>query len=796
MNNQLLWEQECLEKGRQRYFDLQDKKREKGNELTDATSFILKDRLELIGKLLKDDCRAGACGRNATYNKLVRQVAGDEEDYLKVGYIGLKYLLAKLSQGKKVKVTGFVAKLGSRLEAELKSSMFEAEYPAYFHTVMQSFEDQGVTSAVHKQKTMMKKFNDFDLEWNDWTTNMKVHVGTRVLRNMLKGLDDLIFTQKILINGKTDFFIDTTVAFDEWVAEFEKERGLLLPLLLPLKEPPIPWDDNPVGGYYTPKLKIPFIKVRGKDAKAFVSQHNPLQHKKAVNRMQRTEWQINKQVLEVQERVFQRNLGIGIPNKESIAMTPFPEHLANVRKEDLSEPQKEEIVAWKVLRKTQFEKERQRKGQVLGFRQGHLLAQDLRDWDKFYFAYNCDFRGRIYCATSGLSPQGSDAAKGLLRFAKAVRLGHDGIKWLAIHGANVFGEDKLPYEGRVHWVKDNEPLIRAIVEDPISNTQWSEADKPYQFLAFCFEWAESDYGRNPNALGHLPVGLDGSCNGLQHFSAMLRDEVGAKATNLIDCDVPEDIYGEVADVTTEKLKVLAESGVAFAKIWLQVGVDRKCAKRPVMTLPYGATQQSARQYIFEYVVENWSKFNMDEKHQWEMAKYLTPILWSAIGEVVIAARSAMDWLQKNTGTGFCAWRTILGFPVFQHYKTDNIVVVETHLEGRVQLRVPDLDVGKPYRAGQRNGVAPNFIHSIDSSHMVLTINSLDLHSYAMIHDDFGTHAGNTAQLFKAIRKSFRHMYSKTDPLKHWATQVGADSSQLRRGAYNIEDITNAKFFFG
>lgn len=796
MQNQLEWEKECLRRGQQKYFDLQDKTRDKGNELTDATSFILKDRLELIGAYLKDDCKKGARGRNASYNKLIRQIAGDEEDYLKVGYVGLKYLLSKVAQSKKIKVSNFVAKLGSRLEAELKCQMFQAEYPAYFHTVMKSFDDQGVTSQEHMQKALMKKFADFDLAWSNWTVQMKTHVGTRVLRNMLRGMDDLIYTVKTLNQGKTDFYIDTTVAFDEWVAEFEKERGLLLPLLLPLKEPPIPWDKEYMGGYHTPRLKIPFIKVRGKDAKEFVSQHNPLQHRKAVNKLQRTEWQINSKVLEVQEQVFQQSLGLGIPKQRPIEMTPFPDHLKSVAKEELTASQKAEIVAWKALRKSQYDIERQRKGQVLGFRQGHLLAQELRDWDKFYFAYNCDFRGRIYCATTGLSPQGADYAKGLLRFAKGVRLGRNGIKWLAIHGANVFGEDKLSYEGRVQWVKDNESLIRAIVEDPISNTMWSEADKPYQFLAFCFEWAESDYGRNPNTIGHLPIGLDGSCNGLQHFSAMLRDEVGAKATNLLNCETPEDIYGEVAQVTTDKLKGLAESGDAYAKIWLQVGINRKCAKRPVMTLPYGATQQSARQYIFEYVTDNWAEFNMDDSKKWEMAKYLAPILWSAIGEVVIAARAAMDWLQKNVGKGYCGWRTIIGFPIYQHYRKDNMVPVKTMLNGTVYLHVPDTDKGTPYLARQRNGVAPNFVHSIDSTHMVLTINAISLHSYAMIHDDFGTHAGNTEQLFHTIRKTFKYMYSKTDPLKHWAEQVGADSSELRRGAYNIEDITNAQYFFG
>ena len=39
--------------------------------------------------------------------------------------------------------------------------------------------------------------------------------------------------------------------------------------------------------------------------------------------------------------------------------------------------------------------------------------------------------------------------------------------------------------------------------------------------------------------------MDGSCNGLQNFSAMLRDEVGGKAVNLIPSDKPQDVYMEV-----------------------------------------------------------------------------------------------------------------------------------------------------------------------------------------------------------------------------------------------------------
>ena len=800
LKEQLLWEQECLNRGSEAYFSRQDKTREQGNELTDATKYVLRDRIHEIADAIREDCKNGQRGKNAAYNKLVRHAAGEVDgqdgDYMKVAYIGLQYLLVYLGRGKKVKVSKFVGVLGSKMEAELKCRMFEAEMPAYFNTVMKSFKEQGVTSAIHMQKVMMKKFSDFDLQWTDWTTPSKAQVGARVFRNILACMGDLIFLQKKLINLKTDFFIDTTVAFDDWMGEFERERGLLLPMSLPLKVPPVPWENQNSGGYYSPHMKLPFVKSRGKDARAYIEAANPEMHRKAVNKLQRTAWEVNKDVLKVQEEIFRRNLRIGMPSSQPIVMTPFPEHLVDIDKQDYTPDEKLEVLNWKTLRKRQYDEERKRKGKVISFRQSHLLAKELAGWDEFYFAYNCDFRGRIYCATSGLSPQGADDGKGLLRFKKSVKLGKEGIKWLAVQGANTFGEDKLSYEDRHAWVVENKVLIESIVNDPISNRQWGKADKPYQFLAFCFEWAACDYGNNPEYKGHLAVGLDGSCNGLQHFSAMLRDEVGAKATNLVNSEKPEDIYGDVAKVTTEKLKVMANLGNAYAKIWLQVGIDRKIAKKPVMTLPYGATQQSARASIYEFAVENWSKFNMDSKHQWELAKFLTPIMWAAIGEVVIAARAAMTWLQKNVGDNYCNWKTIIGFPVYQHYRIENLVVVSTQLEGKVQLRCPDHSLGVSYKTGQRNGIAPNFVHSIDSTHMVLTINACDLHSYAMIHDDFGTHAGNTGILFNTIRKTFRHLYANTDPLRHWAKQVGVSTAGLPRGTYDIEEILNAKYFFG
>ena len=67
----------------------------------------------------------------------------------------------------------------------------------------------------------------------------------------------------------------------------------------------------------------------------------------------------------------------------------------------------------------------------------------------------------------------------------------------------------------------------------------------------------------------------------------------------------------------------------------------------------------------------------------------------------------------------------------------------------------------------------------------------------MIHDDYGTHAGNTQHLFDTIRTSFHKLYTEHNPLEEWAEQVDADISKIPSyGNYDIDQILKADYFFG
>lgn len=47
-------------------------------------------------------------------------------------------------------------------------------------------------------------------------------------------------------------------------------------------------------------------------------------------------------------------------------------------------------------------------------------------------------------------------------------------------------------------------------------------------------------------ISHLPIYQDGSCNGLQHYAALGRDQEGGKEVNLVPAEKPSDVYSSVA----------------------------------------------------------------------------------------------------------------------------------------------------------------------------------------------------------------------------------------------------------
>lgn len=645
-------------------------------------------------------------------------------------------------------------------------------------------------------------------EWVSWTQEQKRLLGEKLLHLVIDvtGLVEIV-KKDYAVKRKANIFttayiLSPTQKCMEWINDRNSKISLLSPVFLPTIIKPKPWTGAWGGGYYTfANRRLSLVKTRNKQYLDDLDSHLQCggadEVLDAINAMQNTGWRVNTKVLDVLTQVWESSGGsevAGLPPRDPVSLPRCPicgvdiEGSAKARhKHECLEADQEAKAQWK----SQAAQVRERNIKLLSQRiqvaRMLWLAEKYRDERAFYFPYQLDFRGRVYTMTSHLTPQGTDASKGLLQFAQGKPLGTDtAVTWLAIHGANTWGNDKVSFEERRQWVEDNTDRILAVAADPLGERWWQDADSPFCFLAFCFEWAGYK-AQGLTYVSHLPIAMDGSCNGLQIFSLMLRDEIGGKATNLLPCERPQDIYGIVATKVTEKLKGLVSTGQdVFSKsttnddgspkllyneaeqahAWLELGLDRKATKRQVMVLPYGGTQQSCREYTEEYL-----RGRIDKGAKWSLpifasSLFLSKLIWDAIGETVVAARDAMSFLQKVasivSSEGMpVIWTSPTGFPIRQEYRDTASRRVSTKLGDRILKLSLTEEQDTISTRRQQSGVSPNYVHSLDASALQRTVcraMKAGITNFAMIHDSYGTHAADTALLARILREVFVGMF--------------------------------------
>ena len=165
----------------------------------------------------------------------------------------------------------------------------------------------------------------------------------------------------------------------------------------------------------------------------------------------------------------------------------------------------------------------------------------------FHHKVTLDFRSRCNLSTRYFNHQGADAAKGMLEFWHGKALGLRGEWELYVHTSNVFGFDKAKRNKRRKWTSEHLEQIIECAADPMANTWWKKADKPFTFLRACLEIAALEAHKDQGYLArhyvsHIWVDIDATCSGLQLIAGMIRDETLGRYVNLVPCDTIGDIY--------------------------------------------------------------------------------------------------------------------------------------------------------------------------------------------------------------------------------------------------------------
>ena len=658
----------------------------------------------------------------------------------------------------------------------------------------------------------------------NWSTQDMNVLGAKIIEMLIAGSDFYILVDK-RIDTKTIKCLEV----GEWFAQaWQKQEAKLISNAvkhLPTIIPPRHWSSPYDGGYYGAScLQTQLIRLNvlgGTEAvKTYTSKLAMVDLGNiyaALNAMQDTPFRINKDILHTLKEIYASGgvLG-GVPRTEPFEKLPrLPE---DATKEEIKEHKKKAVGIYK--------QEEARKSKALRCLVAIKTAERFKDYEAIYFPWNVDYRGRCYPIPTALSPQGDDIQKALLLFADGTPLASDeDTKWLKIHGANLAGNDKISFKERIAWVESHETDIVNSAEDPLGYRWWyevSKGDYPMEFLAFCFEYRKlltyiEKYGNAKGFVSNLPLAFDGTCSGLQHFSALLRDEVGGQAVNLMPSDTVQDIYSIVANKVNKLLlkdalegtedsfktnkegefmldregkpqvqygdKTLAQNWVTFNRIKFgQDGITRKVCKRSVMTLAYGSKQYGFKENLLADIIHPYVLDHPEDNpflSPNQAAIYMAKLIWDSVKTTVIKAVEGMEWLQKVADlichdNHVVTWNTPNGFPVQQNYMKMKQETIQLRFnKARVrfynQRETDDVD-----NRAQRNGIAPNFIHSMDACHLQRVVNAMKQlgdDNFMMIHDSFGTDCAHAGLLYKVIRQEFVNLYKDQNHLANFLESV-------------------------
>jgi len=670
-----------------------------------------------------------------------------------------------------------------------------------------------------KKKRVRRKFVQELFKTGDWKPKARLLAGHWGIERLLEFLPNVFIVdvdQDTIREKDTapEKILLLTEAAREYAARNVAELIRKNPVWLPTTKAPANWQAWNKGGTVDPNLagSLTIVSNRSRETARIVqkaiSDGTMKPTVDALNALQRVPWTINKAILDVLIWAYENNIKVEglppindqrLPDKGSLgAMTDAEAKVWKSQAAKIKERNRA-FMSQRVLAKIDFET-------------AELMAQH----DRFWTPMNMDWRGRVYGVPS-FNFQRDDRVRALFLFADGQPIGEEGLKWLKVHVANRGDFKKVsrkPFDARIKWTDENQERIERVANDPHSDLWWTEADKPFQFLAACIELSGA-LAEGPTFVSRLPISFDGSCNGLQHLSAMMRDEETAKLVNLLPAKEPQDIYSAAAEkvVALVDLDVCEkEKNLKLAKLWrtyMETKDTRKVVKQGVMTYVYGSTPHGIAEEL-----RKRKDLPFEKNKDITATRYLAQHIRSTIQGMVKRPTAAMYFLQDLAGLmadneTYIQWTTPSGFPWANRYYKQKEERVRLFLHNqvfRIKLTTgeeePEID-----KTRAKNGAAPNFVHACDAAHLLHTVNAAvaeGITSIAAVHDSFGCLPSHAERFRRIIREEFVRMYEEHDVLneilecaREELTQPDKrmPSAPPLRGTFDIKKVLDAEFAF-
>jgi Autographiviridae RNA polymerase len=541
----------------------------------------------------------------------------------------------------------------------------------------------------------------------EWSEEQAFRVGNWLIDCCLRALPEIFVERR---GPRGEVIIDIAEQAKELADQLTKILIGCNPVLVPSISPPKPWTDWRDGGYHDERARASVTFVKGKAAR-------------------------NKDTEQAFQAAFRNgSMKQHVDAVNSLQSVPYR----------INKPVLEALRRYGPRTKS-----------------GHDLLQLERDIaiadrlnGAFYIPLNTDFRGRIY-PIPYFNYQRDDSIRALFLLDQGEPITERGLERLKDYVASRWGLDKAILPTRRQWCDDNRDLIEKTAG--LESEDWLNADKPFAFLAACIELVEAAKV-GPGYITRLPLAYDGNCNGLMHFCALTRqDPLGMMA----ECATAETTIDPYEFIAGKAQSVLEEH-------WPQLQVNRGFVKSPTQTFFYGVSKIGMARQLREVLKDRGIKLD-DPADVYRMGEEVRKI----IEGVIPGAAETMGFLQQLAEGLAChglvlQCTTLTGLPWANRYHKYKTKRIRSLLSG-VSIR-PKITDG--YEPGIRvkkskDAAAANFIHALDASHLVLTVNEcvrVNMPDVMAIHDSYSCLAPRADQLNNIIREQFAAMYEQHDPL--------------------------------
>ena len=784
-------------------------------------------------KVYVETSRKGKPGVGAIMSKLFNQIVKIRKnkkleelsiDYDRIALACSVTLIDKTLEEKQRSQEFLTLTLGNCLEDEARYTLAQLNRGTWFTYKMTDLEKKHSTY-THMRKSLIWQLNDVDkkegvITFRPWTIEEKKGAGLVILHMLLEIFGDDLYMETVFKkSSKTkQTFIKCSEDMLREIKLLDKELSLRCVEYKPTIIEPKPWKSYNGGGYHT--ITMDFLKhATDQDA----SSRDYSKEMTATNAIQSTAWSIDKDILKLQKALSTAGGDIvsskGTTIWYSAEQVEHPHRPVILQDNNFDKDNAEHLKELKAFKKSVeavYDLNLKRASKFITQAKGVSIALEYVNYNHIFFPCQADYRLRLYATPGTLNPQGADSTKALLRFGESVLLTDDGMWWLAVNVANNFGYDKGDLDPRAQHTYARIAELREIAKDPGRTVYlWRDADKPFMYVQSVIEFVKAldAIEKGEDFWTSLPVHVDGKCNGIQHYSMIMRDEKVGPLVGIGENLTSHDIYTYAASKVHMVLKDTESSVERDA--WFNFGIPRKFAKPPVMTCVYSASRYGFAEQIKEEMADTFDKPKGDD---FQLANFLAGVFDSELPTIIGRSAEAMRFLQEcvrvyatyyNNEHGQCKgfrWTNPLGTGIHQAYQKTSYKQLTAKL-GTKRIKVYSTQEEKEADIRKMvSGICPNFIHGVDAAHMFLSVikaTESDVKSFAMIHDSYGTHASNVDVMVSSLKEAAVEIHS-VDLLEDFRQNILSKLPENLhkdiplvplKGSMDIEDVYESETFF-